>query len=183
MKKVLLHICCGPCAIYPWRVLEKQNFLVEGLFYNPNIEPYSEYNNRKSALDKLQRNLNLTLHYGDYEEDLYHKATKDIRSNKSERCRSCFRLRLEKTCDFASDKGFDYFTTTLLVSPYQDQEAIRDIGNRVCENKKSKFWFYDFREGFRQTQEKAKELNMYRQRYCGCLYSLEERNNQIKSKI
>jgi len=177
VKKILLHICCGPCAIYPLKVLKQQGFQVEGFFYNPNIQPYDEYNNRLSALLELQKMFNLIIHYGEYEQKLYEEKVKDVLDKKNQRCYRCFQLRLDKSCSFAIQNGFDYFTTTLLVSPYQEQQSIKEIGEGLCRSQKVKFFFYDFREGFRQAQKEAKELGLYRQKYCGCFYSLKERGN------
>ena len=181
MKKVLLHICCGPCAIYPWQILQQEGFHVEGLFYNPNIQPYTEYQNRRSALEQLQRNFKLNIHYGVYQEREYARKTNPVRDNTDKRCRACFHIRLDKTCSIASNKEFDFFTTTLLVSPYQQQQAIQEVGTQISQNTRAKFLFHDFRTGFKEAQAKAKELNLYRQKYCGCLLSLQERNNKVKA--
>jgi len=105
------------------------------------------------------------------------KKVKDVLDKKNQRCYRCFQLRLDKSCSFAIQNGFDYFTTTLLVSPYQEQQSIKEIGEGLCRSQKVKFFFYDFREGFRQAQKEAKELGLYRQKYCGCFYSLKERGN------
>ena len=181
MKKVLLHICCGPCTIFPLEVLTKDGYISEGLFYNPNIQPLAEYLKRKEVISDLENKFNLKVHIGDYEEELYLESIKGA-ADKYSRCKSCFRLRLKKTQEFAQKNGFDYFTTTLLVSPYQDQQSIKEIGQDLSKDSKAKFLFYDFRSGFRSAHQKARELNFYTQKYCGCLASLEERNQQIQKK-
>jgi len=178
MKKVLLHICCGPCAIYPWQTLQQEGFYVEGLFYNPNIQPYAEYQNRKSALEQLQRNHEFKIEYDSYGEREYIRKTDSVKDNKDKRCRACFSMRLDRSCSIASKRGFDYFSSTLLVSPYPDQQVIKEIGAQVSQNTKAKFLFRDFRPGFKEAQAKAKELNIYRQKYCGCLFSLQERGDK-----
>lgn len=170
-----MHICCAPCAIYPYDNLTKAGFSVEGFFYNPNIQPQEEYSKRKKAAENLEKIFNIKLYYGDYEENRYLDRIK-LSPDKPLRCKNCFRLRLEETHKFAKDKGFKFFTTTLLVSPYQDQDLIKEIGEDVSKKSDTKFLFSDFRSGFRDAHNKAKELNFYCQKYCGCLSSLKERD-------
>lgn len=177
MKKLLLHICCGPCAIYPFQTLTKEGFSTEGYFYNPNIQPLGEYLKRKQAVESLEKIFNIKIYFADYEQDSYLSRTQKA-INKDSRCRSCFRLRLEKTHQFAEDNHFDFFTTTLLVSPYQDQQLIKEVADQIACDSKAQFLFYDFRPGFRQGHAKAKELNLYTQKYCGCLSSLLERSQE-----
>lgn len=177
MKKVLLHICCGPCAIYPTEALTKEGFSVEGFFYNPNIQPEEEYRKRKEAVESFSKLYKINVSFGEYEGKLYQDLTSGA-EDKNSRCKSCFKLRLSKTHKFALSKGFDFFTSTLLVSPYQDQVLIKDLGEDVSKGTKSEFLFCDFRTGFRGAQNKSKELNFYRQKYCGCLNSLKEREQE-----
>jgi len=181
MKSLLLHICCAPCAIYPFEDLAKAGFKVEGFFYNPNIQPVSEYLKRKKSAEVLENVLNIRIHYGEYEENAYTESIK-LTPDKPERCRNCFKLRLEQTRRFAAENKFDLFTTTLLVSPYQDQEMIKEIGDDLSKDSPAKFLFSDFRPGFRQAHNKVRELNLYCQKYCGCLFSLEERQKEKESK-
>lgn len=178
MKKVLLHICCGPCGIYPFQTLTKDNFYVEGLFYNPNIWPLSEYLKRQNAVKNFQEIFKIKVYFTDYNQDLYLERIKSSK-DKDSRCRSCFKLRLESAHLFAQDNKFDFFTTTLLVSPYQDQQVIKEIGEEISLDSDTKFLFYDFRPGFREAHKKAKELNLYCQKYCGCYFSLKERQEAI----
>ncbi len=175
MKSLLLHICCAPCAIYPFENLTKAGFRVEGFFYNPNIQPESEYLKRKKAAQDLENIFNIKVYYAEYEENRYLgyiKSTQD----KPLRCKNCFKLRLEETHRFARENKFDFFTTTLLVSPYQDQGLIRETGDSISKESNTKFLFSDFRSGFRAAHNKAKALNFYCQNYCGCLLSLKERD-------
>ncbi|MDD5355671.1 MAG: epoxyqueuosine reductase QueH [Candidatus Omnitrophica bacterium] len=181
MKSLLLHICCAPCAIYPFENLTKAGFKVEGFFYNPNIQPVSEYLKRKKSAEDLENILNIKVHYGEYEEARYADCIKSTQ-DKPLRCRNCFKLRLEQTRRFAAENKFDLFTTTLLVSPYQDQGMIKEIGDDISKESAAQFFFSDFRPGFRQVHNKAKELNFYCQNYCGCLFSLEEREKEKKLK-
>lgn len=182
MKKVLLHICCGPCAIYPFENLTQSGFSVEGLFYNPNIQPDPEYSKRKEAVEKFSVEFGVKVHFGGYEESVYLDRTRAVK-DKASRCRECFKLRLERTFQFALDNKFDFFTTTLLVSPYQDQAEIKSLGENMSLGSPTQFLFYDFRPGFRQGHTKAKELDLYCQKYCGCLKSLEEREMHKKARM
>ena len=182
MKRVLLHICCGPCAIYPFENLTKAGFIVEGLFYNPNIQPHSEYSKRREAVEKFRDEFGVKVHFGEYDEYVYLdrvQAAKD----KISRCRECFNLRLERTFSFALDNKFDLFTTTLLVSPYQDQQEIKDVSGKIAQGSRTQFLFCDFRPGFRSGHAKAKELHLYCQKYCGCLKSLDEKAAQKKAGV
>ncbi|MFH1621603.1 MAG: epoxyqueuosine reductase QueH [Candidatus Omnitrophota bacterium] len=181
MKRLLLHICCGPCAIYPFSDLVKAGFEVEGFFYNPNIQPDSEHLKREKATKDFEKIFNAKVHFSSYQKREYLDCIRETK-DKTSRCRSCFKLRLKATHQFALENKFDFFTTTLLVSPYQDQKVIEQIGDNVSKGSKTQFLFRDFRPGFRQAHVKAKELNLYCQKYCGCLSSLEERNRLKEEK-
>lgn len=174
--KLLLHTCCAPCVIYPLEVLRQDGFEVEAYFYNPNIYPEEEFLRRKSAFLTLANSQKLTAHIPAYNESEYNNA---ITSRKRpERCCDCWRLRLLKTAEFARVNNFPVFTTALLISPYQDIKAIKDIGERIAQEAGVDFLFRDFRCGFRQAHKEARALGMYTQKYCGCRYSLEERKNK-----
>jgi len=171
---VLLHICCAPCAIYPVEKLRADGGKVAGFFYNPNIHPYSEYIKRKAEVEKYSKASGLNVIYGDYDLEKYFQY---IVHNEAapDRCPVCWWIRLEKTAKFAKENGFDAFTTTLLVSPYQDQDIIKNIGEEVGKSAGIKFHFEDFRPGFKDAHEKARGQGMYCQNYCGCLFSEKER--------
>ncbi len=187
-NKLLLHICCGPCSIYVFNVLSSE-FKVQSFFYNPNIHPKEEYLKRKKCLKEYTQHDSLQVIWGKYEPRKYFekvlrvtevtnvtKITKEIEKGKINvpkeiRCPVCYRLRLEKTAYKASKLGFDYFTTTLLQSPYQDLKKIKEIGDKQAKKYGVKFYFEDFTSGFRSGQQKAKEFNLYRQKYCGCIFS------------
>ena len=181
MKSLLLHICCAPCAIYPLDTLTKAGFKVEGFFYNPNIQPVSEYLKRKKSVKDFESRFGIKLHFGDYQEQIYLDRTQSAK-DKDSRCRDCFSLRLEETYQHALNNKFDFFTTTLLVSPYQDQRKIKEIGDKISSGSDAQFLFCDFRPGFREGHNKARELNFYCQKYCGCLSSLKEKNEAKKLK-
>ncbi len=173
--KLLLHICCGPCSLYPIAELLKERFEeVAGIFFNPNIHPYSEYLRRRQALEEASRSDSLKIFFPDYDMKEFFKAIVDNYS-KPGRCQRCWTLRLERTATFAKEKGFDGFSTTLLISPYQDHDSLREIGRRLAQNFGLEFYYKDFRPGFRESQTKAKEIQIYRQRYCGCIFSELER--------
>lgn len=176
--KILLHTCCAPCLIYPRQRLCEKDFEVAAFFYNPNIHPYTEFKKRSDALKEYTDKNNITVYF--YEEYDIENFFQAINNNEEEpkRCTACWRLRLKKTAQKAKELGFDAFTSTLLVSPYQSQEIIKDIGDSIAEEEGVEFYFEDFKPDFKLAQKEAKELNLYMQKYCGCLYS--ERARYIK---
>ena len=173
--KILLHICCAPCSIHPFReLLKNDKDLVAGFFYNPNIHPFTEMEKRRGAIADYAKSINLDIVFGGYDmEDFF----KNIGTNMQapSRCRICWKMRLEKTAKYAKEAGFDAFTSTLLVSPYQDRQAILEIGSEIEDETGVKFLSDDWRSGFRQAQQCARENNIYRQKYCGCVFSEKER--------
>ncbi|MBU1932861.1 MAG: epoxyqueuosine reductase QueH [Candidatus Omnitrophica bacterium] len=175
--KLLLHICCGPCALYPIKKLANSEFKeVVGYYYNPNIHPPSEYKRRRNVLRTAEKRLGLTVIYPDYRMEEYFRQVA-LKEDSPERCGLCWRLRLRETARFAKKNGFQAFTTTLLISPYQDHEVIRELAGDIAEEEGLGFYYADFREGFRASQQDAKEADMYRQKYCGCVFSELERAN------
>ncbi|MBU1913141.1 MAG: epoxyqueuosine reductase QueH [Candidatus Omnitrophica bacterium] len=180
--KLLLHICCGPCALYPVKELLSKKFdKITGFFYNPNIHPPSEYKRRRDALSKAALEIYLEVVMPEYRIEEYFRFVFSnnvgggLKPSPTERCGLCWELRLSETADFAKANGFDAFTTTLLVSPYQDHEKVKKIGERIADEKGVKFYYQDFRPGFKDGQEQAKKENLYRQKYCGCVFSELER--------
>ena len=171
--KLLLHICCGPCSIYPISVLEKEKINFEGFFYNPNIHPIEEFNKRKENVEKVSTQKQFKVHYfDDFEEDIWLA----FKGTEAQRCEMCYVKRLEKAAIFASENGLDAFTTSLLVSPYQKHELIKELGISLGKKYGLDFFYRDFRLGFRQGQQQAKEMELYRQKFCGCVIS---NKNQI----
>jgi predicted adenine nucleotide alpha hydrolase (AANH) superfamily ATPase len=168
--KLLLHVCCAPCFIYPLNTLREKGFEVTGLFYNPNIFPISEYALRKQALENFNNLSKTTIIYPDYNPLEYAEAVRG-EEDSSGRCSLCWELRIKKTAQVAKEKGFNYFTTTLLVSPYQDQEALKKIGFRISREAGIDFYYQDFRPGYKQAHEEARAKGLYCQKYCGCRYS------------
>lgn len=179
MDKVLLHICCGPCASYPVPRLREEGFELMGYFGNPNIHPFTEYQKRKESLKDYAEKVGLKLVFEpDYRPMDYFQS---ITYRESRRCMLCYQIRLEAAARIARKGKFDYYTTTLLVSKYQKHELIREIGEAIGEKYEIPFLYRDFREGFRQTGSIAREMGLYRQQYCGCLYSEMERYQSSRS--
>lgn len=173
MEKVLLHICCGPCATYPVPSLREEGFNLMGYFYNPNIHPYIEYIKRKESLEEFAKQTDLKVIYEEKYNPVEYFQT--IAHREHIRCRFCYQIRLEQAAHIAKKGKFDYFTTTLLVSKYQKHNWIKEVGEAVGSKYGIPFLYRDFREGFKDTVKMSKELGLYRQQYCGCLYSEIER--------
>lgn len=171
MRKLLLHACCAPCLIYPRGVLEPENE-ISIYFFNPNIHPSMEYARRLEAISTYCEDEGLELRVGDYPVDSYFRA---VAFDEDNHCLHCYRLRLREVAREAADGGYDAFTTTLTVSPYQDHEAIRVIGKEAAAEAGVAFEYGDFRDGFREAQIHARGIGLYVQPYCGCIYSERER--------
>jgi len=176
--KVLLHACCGPCFIFPADVLRK-DMEVTGFFFNPNIHPYTEWKARKNALAEYAAGVGLPVVIdNDY---LLEEFIRSVVYHENERCGFCYDMRLRRTAQVAKEKNFDAFSTTLLVSPYQKHDLIRETGEAIAAETGVKFVYRDFRTGFREATERSKEVGMYRQKYCGCIYSEKERYYRRKT--
>ena len=176
--KILLHICCAPCEIYPVEKLRKDKHSVGGFFYNPNIHPYSEYLKRKEEVEKYSKEIGLSVAFDDYDLMKYFEYIIENEDQKN-RCPVCWWLRIKKTAEATKVIGFDAFTTTLLGSPYQDHEVIKKLCEDIADKAGIKFYYEDFRTGFKEAHNKAKAKGIYCQNYCGCLFSEKER---IESK-
>jgi predicted adenine nucleotide alpha hydrolase (AANH) superfamily ATPase len=176
--KALIHICCANCLIYPLKTLQHEGWDVMGFFYNPNIHPYQEYQRRLAAVQTFEKEAAMQVIYRD-EYDLEH-FLRMVVFREAERCRFCYHLRLEATAQVAKHGKFDAFTSTLLHSKHQDHELIKAIGERVGKEQGIKFLYQDFRKGWKQVIEESKSLGLYRQSYCGCIYSEKERYLQKK---
>lgn len=182
---ILLHICCAPCAIYPFEALKKAGHQVAGYFYNPNIHPYSEYLKRKAEVEKFTMESGINTVFADYELEHYFQYivyNEAASTTKEIRCPACWWMRLEKVAAFAKKNGFEAFTTTLLGSPYQDQDIIKGIGSDIAKRLGLIFYFEDFRKGFKAAHDFAKSKGMYCQNYCGCLFSEKERIDEKAEK-
>ncbi|MFH1641067.1 MAG: epoxyqueuosine reductase QueH [Candidatus Omnitrophota bacterium] len=182
MIKILIHVCCAPCLIYPLERLKEQGFEVTGVFYNPNIHPFVEYKNRKRAVEEFSKTSGVRIEYPEYDPKEFFQAV-NLKESFPFRCSICWSGRLSKTAKVAKEKGFECFSTTLLVSPYQDQGALKKIGEDVAKDAAINFYYEDFRSGFKDSHDKAKALGMYCQKYCGCIYSEIERHDKSKIQI
>ncbi len=172
-KKILLHICCGPCSIYPIRNLKDAGYDIHGLWYNPNIHPYTEYKKRLDTAEEYFKTMGIPLITID--EYSLVKFLRDSAYRENGRCPNCYSMRLEKAAAIARKGNFDSFTTTLLYSKMQRHGLIREMGESAAKAYGKKFLYMDFREGWKEGIERSKELGMYRQQYCGCIYSEMER--------
>lgn len=170
--KVLLHTCCAPCMTYPMNVLSERGYQVVPFFYNPNVHPFSEYRKRYFAVLDYCRGQGLDVEVGPYEMERF---LLEISPRVDNRCELCFRIRLSRAARHARTLGIGEFTSTLLVSPYQDQMLIRAAGEAAAIEHGVLFLFEDMRKGYQETVSKSRELDIYRQSYCGCLYSEKER--------
>jgi predicted adenine nucleotide alpha hydrolase (AANH) superfamily ATPase len=173
-----LHICCGPCSTYSIKRLREQGFDVTGFWYNPNIHPFAEHERRRECIQAYAREVGLAMiEWQDYEMTAYFRAVIGHEAF-GERCALCYRLRLECTAEVARQKGFDAFTTTLLISPYQQQALIRRIGEELAAPRGLEFYFENLRRGWSERGHMAREHHLYEQRYCGCIYSEWEAQKQ-----
>ncbi len=178
--RILTHICCGPCLIYPYEKLLREGDQLTGFWYNPNIHPFTEYKQRLDSLVKFQNMQDMEIAFNDsYDlEKFLTLAMPDIQ----DRCQHCYRMRLTETARHARQQGFEYFTTTLLVSPYQKLDQIRRIGSELENEFGVKFLDLDIVSGYREGRQKARDMGLYMQKYCGCIFSEKERYTQKKKK-
>ena len=173
--KVLLHICCGVCAASVAERLMCEGYEVTGFFYNPNIHPADEYEKRLEVAHRVACEKGFELIEGPYNREKWFELVKgkEYEPEGGERCDSCFTMRLNKTYEYFSKGMFNMFTTTLTVSPLKKQESINAIGLRLGGDR---FIPADFKKkgGYTRAMEIAREMGLYKQHYCGCIYSLEE---------
>lgn len=171
--RLLLHICCAPCSIYPLRVLREQAWEVQGYFFNPNIHPYQEYTRRLTTLQDYAAQIGLPLLVAaGYELEEFLRR---VVYRERDRCRFCYAWRLEQAARVAKEMGATAYTSTLLYSRFQRHDLIRDLGLQIGREAGVDFYYEDFRAGWREGVDTSKKLGMYRQQYCGCIYSEKER--------
>jgi len=164
-----MHICCAPCFTYPLEVLKKEAIEFEAVFYNPNIHPYNEFTKRLNTVEDFCKSEGVKLDIiPEYKQELWECCQKE----GSSRCFMCYSMRMTKVALLAKQKGFDAFSTTLLVSPYQKHDVIKSLGEKFANEYGIDFYYKDFREGFRFGQNLAREMKLYRQKYCGCMLSI-----------
>ena len=176
--KTLLHVCCAPCANQCIEVLRGDKFEVTGFWYNPNIHPFTEYRERRNCLREYAAAIDLPL----LERDDYglRPFVRAVAEDIGGRCVKCYEMRLFEAAKTAAEGGFDSFTSSLFISPYQNHELMREVAERAAKENNVEFLYRDFRPYFKAGQEKARELEMYIQKYCGCVFSEQER--YLKSK-
>ncbi len=171
--KILLHICCAPCSIYPVEVLREEGQEVEGFFFNPNIHPYLEYRKRLETLQDYAARAALKVYFD--EEYPMEEFLRVVAFREKDRCRFCYEIRLARSAEAARRGGYDGFTTTLLYSRFQRHELVREVGESLAKRHGVAFVYRDFRKGWKEGIAASKAWGMYRQPYCGCLYSEKER--------
>ena len=180
-KKLLIHACCGPCSTSVLELLNKY-FLIDVLYYNPNIYPEEEYKKRLNELKKVSKNV-ISL---SYDSNLFTDLVKGLETEKEGglRCYKCIEARLRKTATYAKENGYDFFTTTLSVSPHKNSKMINEIGYKLEKEYNIKYLYSDFKkkEGYKRSITLSKDLNLYRQTYCGCKYSIKVGNIVNKDK-
>lgn len=193
-SKLLLHACCGPCSSYVLEYLSNY-FEITILYYNPNIYPNEEYTRRleelKSFVPKINYKNKVTVIEDTYNPKEYYDSVKglELLGEKSKRCYECYKLRMERAAKYAKENGYDYFTTTLSISPYKVSEWINEIGGYLENKYDIKYLYSDFKKknGYKRSLELSKEYGMYRQDYCGCSFSkketYEKRNNNVKEDV
>jgi predicted adenine nucleotide alpha hydrolase (AANH) superfamily ATPase len=173
MSKVLVHICCAHCAAYTVEHWRREGHDVAGFWYNPNIHPFMEHQHRLESMQSLAQRTGLPLIVaGGYDMVEYFRR---VAGHEAERCRHCFELRLARTAQAARAQGYDAFTTTLLISPQQKHDLIKDIGDEVAAEQGVEFVYADLRKRYSDSRHLTKPLDLYRQQYCGCVYSEWER--------
>ncbi|MBU4175366.1 MAG: epoxyqueuosine reductase QueH [Actinobacteria bacterium] len=170
--KILIHACCAPCLIHPYDLFTGRGYEVVPYFYNPNIHPFREYRERYFAALDYASEKGIKLRAGPYEMERF---LAEAPSPAGERCEVCYRMRLGRSAAEARALGIARFTTTLLVSPYQDQEKIGRAGRAAAAQHGVEFIFEDMSSGYRESVRISREAGMYRQKYCGCVYSEKER--------
>lgn len=177
--QMLLHMCCGPCSAFPLKQLRELGHQVTGYFYNPNIHPYKEFRKRLETAQDFAARSQLTMIVDD-SYTLEEFLTQALQAENG-RCGMCYELRLRQTARYAKEQGFDCFTTSLLVSPYQKHELIRETCERVAEEEDIVFLYVDFRTGWQEGVQISKDMELYRQPYCGCIFSEKERYMKKRS--
>jgi predicted adenine nucleotide alpha hydrolase (AANH) superfamily ATPase len=174
-RRILLHTCCGPCSTYTINRLREEGFWVTGFWYNPNIHPFTEHQKRLASIETYAISAGLPLQCAEGYEMLDFLRMVVGHEAHGERCRLCYEMRLTRTAEEATRQGFDAFTTTLLISPHQDQDMICEVGMAAAAQYGVDFHFENLRKGWSERGRLTREHDLYRQQYCGCIYSEWER--------
>ena len=179
--KTLLHICCAPCSSMCIKSLREEQIDVTGYWYNPNIHPFTEYRARRNCLRDYAEAIHLPLiEQNDYALRPFIRA---VAEDISHRCIKCYEMRLFEAAQTAAKEGFDSFTSSLFISPYQNHELMKEVAQRAADQYGVSFLYRDFRPLFREGQEFARAEGFYMQKYCGCVFSEEERYLKPKKII
>ncbi|NRT33679.1 hypothetical protein BJV38_003735 [Clostridium beijerinckii] len=186
---LLLHSCCAPCSSYVLEYLS-QYFKITTFFYNPNIYPMEEYTRRvaeqKGLISEMKVKNEIRFIEGKYDTESFYKLTKGLEDEKEGgvRCFNCYELRLNEAAIMAKEKGYDYFTTTLSISPHKNSAKLNEIGKKLSEEYDIKYLYSDFKkkEGYKRSIELSKQYKLYRQDYCGCVFSKNERMSYDNEK-
>jgi len=177
--KMLLHICCAPCAVaIVEKFLQEQGMELGGLFFNPNIHPKEEFDKRKDAVLAMSQEYGVPVSVNELNMLDYWRSS--LPADKRGRCSWCYSVRLEEAARYAAENGHDVFTTSLLISPYQDHELIASIGEKAASRHGIRFHYEDFRPLYRAGRERARGKQWYMQKYCGCYYSYAESDHPKK---
>jgi predicted adenine nucleotide alpha hydrolase (AANH) superfamily ATPase len=187
VPSLLLHSCCAPCSSYILEYLS-QYFEITVLYYNPNIYPPSEYEVRVKEQQQFINEINAghTIRFieGNYDTKQFYEVTKGLEKEKEggERCFRCYELRMREAAQIAREKGFDYFTTTLSISPLKNAHKLNEIGNKLEKEYGVKYLYSDFKKknGYKRSVELSKEYHLYRQDYCGCVFSMRKNEEYQK---
>jgi len=171
--KLLMHLCCGPCGSAPAHQLLDEGIELAGIYYNPNVHPSMENFYRRQAAYLMARSTGFPMMDAPGYE--YREFIRAVVGHEDERCPICYRMRLERVANVARDGGFDAFSTSLLVSPHQKHDVLRDVADTVAREVGVPFMYRDFRDLWKQTYDLSRKMELYRQKYCGCIYSEEER--------
>lgn len=188
--KLLMHVCCGPCSTACLSVIADY-FDITLLFYNPNIHPQQEYSKRYLELERFvdiknQSGYDIKIVNAPYDPNEYFEHVKGLENEKEGglRCNECFKLRLDYSAQYALKHGFDYFTTTLTISPYKNSQTINSLGKMLEQKYGIKYLFSDFKknDGYKMSIQICKQYGIYRQDYCGCVFSKKEHEAQLREK-
>ena len=179
--KLLMHICCAPCSNMCIETLRGEEIEPVGFWFNPNIHPFTEYRARRNCLRTYAGEIGLTLlEKNDY---ALRPFIREVAGDIEHRCERCYDIRLGEAARFACENGFDAFTSSLFISPYQQHELMKTVAEDAAARFGVKFFYRDFRPYFREGQERAREKGFYMQKYCGCIFSEEERYVKAKKII
>jgi epoxyqueuosine reductase len=176
--RILLHACCAPCLVYPLDELRSEGHEVTAVFFNPNIHPYTEYLRRLDAFTVYTRDNNVPV-LADIPPDGMEEWLRAVVFREAQKCPICFDFRLDAIARLAKTKGFDAFSTTLLYSRFQKHDLLRSTGDAISEKYAIPFVYRDWRAGWNEGVKRYRTLGLYRQKYCGCLYSEKERAVKI----